>query len=91
MGVFLTAGTHVVSWLTLAKTSAMKRRPYQFLYVKRILEYRSEGYKTFDFNPSGGLGGVVDFKRRFGAVRRHFAEFRGQRAWFRALGMIRKR
>lgn len=91
MGIFLTAGTHVVSWLTLAKTASMKRRPYQFLYVKRILDYRSEGYKTFDFNPSGGLGGVVDFKRRFGAVRRHFAEYRGQRAWLRALGMIRKR
>lgn len=91
MGIFLTAGTHVVSWLTLAKTASMKRRPYQFLYVKRIMEYRAEGFRTFDFNPSGGLGGVVDFKRRFGAVRRHFAEYRGQRAWYRALGMIRKR
>jgi CelD/BcsL family acetyltransferase involved in cellulose biosynthesis len=91
MGIFLTAGTHVVSWLTLAKTAAMKRRPYQFLYVKRILGYRAEGFKTFDFNPSGGLGGVVDFKRRFGAVRRHFPEYRGQRAWMRALSLIIKR
>ncbi len=91
MGIFLTANRHVVSWLTLAKTASMKRRPYQLLYVKRILEYRSEGFKTFDFNPSAGLGGVVDFKRRFGAARRYFAEYKGQRAWFRALGMIRKR
>jgi hypothetical protein len=91
MGIFLTAGTHVVSWLTLAKTAAMKRRPYQFMYVRRILDYRAAGYQTFDFNPSGGLGGVVDFKRRFGAVRRHYPEFRGQRAWMRALSMIVKR
>lgn len=91
MGIFLTAGTHVVSWLTLANTAAMKRRPYQFLYVNRILGYRNDGFKTFDFNPSDGLGGVVDFKRRFGAVRRHYPEFRGQRAWLRALSMIRPR
>lgn len=91
MGIFLKAGTHAVSWLTLAKTSAMKRRPYQFLYVDRIRAYRAEGIHTFDFNPSAGLGGVVDFKRRFGAVRRHFPEYKGKRAWYRALTLLLKR
>lgn len=60
---------HVVSWLALADPSLLRLKPYEFLYVKLIEHYGDQGYRFFDFNPSGGHQGVVDFKASFGASR----------------------
>lgn len=90
MGVFLTAGSHVVSWLTLARKKSLELRPYQFLYVNLIRHYKAEGYRWFDFNPSGGLGGVIEFKSRFGTKRLFYPTYRGQRAWMRLLRTVRR-
>lgn len=89
MGIFLTAGTHVVSWLTLAREDALPLRPYQFLYVNLIRQYHQQGFQRFDFNPSGGLEGVIEFKRRFGAKKQYFPVYTGQNAWIRALRTFR--
>lgn len=89
MGIFLTAGTHVVSWLTLAREDALPLRPYQFLYVNLIRHYHQKGFKRFDFNPSGGLDGVIEFKQRFGAKKMPLPVFTGQNGWLRLLRTMR--
>ncbi len=90
MGIFLVAGSHVDSWLPLALQSALEFRPYQFMYVNLIRHYHQRGFTKFDFNPSAGLSGVIEFKSRFGAKRIPYQEYSGQRAWVRLLRTIRK-
>jgi lipid II:glycine glycyltransferase (peptidoglycan interpeptide bridge formation enzyme) len=42
------------------------------LYAQIIRDAHNQGYRYFDFNPSGGHEGVVHFKESFGAVRKYF-------------------
>ncbi len=65
-GPFLTAHRHVVSWLAVAKSESLSMKPYEFLYFHLIKHYKEQGFKWFDFNPSGGHEGVKTFKQGFG-------------------------
>lgn len=89
MGVFLTAKTHVVSWLTLARTNTLHVRPYQFLYVTLAKRYRSQGFRMLDLNPSGDHPGVVDFKNRLGAERLAVAKVDTSATWLRFIERMR--
>ncbi|MDR2694673.1 MAG: GNAT family N-acetyltransferase [Chitinispirillales bacterium] len=65
--VFFYWNGHAVSWHGAASSRYFDARPNNLLYWKIILDAISRGYKTFDFNPSGGYGGVESFKKHFGA------------------------
>lgn len=45
----------------------------QYLMYSVIENAKSNNYPIFDFNPSGGHEGVVEFKRRFGAEKLFFS------------------
>jgi hypothetical protein len=62
-------GRHAVSWHGAASAEYFDFRPNNILYWEAILDARRKGCEIFDFNPSGGYGGVESFKDRFGAAR----------------------
>ncbi|MFZ5518903.1 MAG: lipid II:glycine glycyltransferase FemX [Candidatus Zhuqueibacterota bacterium] len=63
---------HVVAWHGAARRSHFEYRPNNLLYAQIIRDAYNQGYRYFDFNPSGGHEGVVHFKESFGAVRKYF-------------------
>jgi hypothetical protein len=62
-------GRHSVSWHGAASAEFFDLRPNNALYWEAIMNAQRAGYEIFDFNPSGGYGGVESFKDRFGAAR----------------------
>jgi len=62
-------GTHTVYWHGAALESAFDVRPVHALFDAILEDAASRGLHWFDFNPSGGLPGVVRFKDGFGCVR----------------------
>ncbi len=62
-------GGHAVYWHGAALASHFAFRPNNLLFWEIISDAARRGYKIFDFNPSGGYGGVESFKERFGAER----------------------
>jgi hypothetical protein len=62
-------GRHSVSWHGAASAESFDVRPNNILYWEAIIDALRGGYAVFDFNPSGGYGGVESFKDRFGAQR----------------------
>ncbi len=58
--------THVSYWHGAALESHFHLRPVHWLLHEVIRTACDEGYRWFDFNPSGGLDGVRAFKRGFG-------------------------
>ncbi len=60
---------HVVYWHGASRQEAMAHCP-AFAVLHRAIERAcAAGYRWFDFNPSGGLQGVVHFKAGFGTCR----------------------
>ena len=47
---------------------AFKLRPINLLLSRAIASYSKQGFRFFDFNPSGGHEKVSDFKRHLGGV-----------------------
>jgi predicted N-acyltransferase len=62
------AKRHVVYWHGAAHARFFKKRPVHKLFHSVIADACERGYRWFDFNPSGGLEGVREFKRGFGTV-----------------------
>jgi hypothetical protein len=60
------AKNHVVYWHGAALEKFFKFKPVNLLIVKAIKHACDNGYKWFDFNPSGNLEGVRKFKKSFG-------------------------
>jgi hypothetical protein len=58
---------HVVYWHGAALSSQFALRPVNLLMYEAIRNATELGYHWFDFNPSGGLEGVINFKKSFGA------------------------
>ena len=57
---------HVVYWHGAASERHFYLKPVQVLFSHIIKEAHSDKYHWFDFNPSSGLTGVVQFKEGFG-------------------------
>ena len=89
-GLFLKNNRHVVSWLSIAATRALAMKPYEYLYFNLIFHYKEQGYKWFDFNPSGGHEGVVKFKAGFGAKKRNVREYVSRFILKKAIGYINR-
>lgn len=62
-------GRHAVSWHGAASAEHFRLRPNNLLYWKIISDAAGRGCAVYDFNPSGGYGGVESFKDYFGAAR----------------------
>jgi hypothetical protein len=66
-GLCLYSKNHVVGWHGAALSAYFNIRPVNLLIYEIIKDACDNGYRRFDFNPSGGLEGVKAFKRSFGA------------------------
>lgn len=64
----LYARKHVGYWHGAASSEYFKLRPVNLLMYEIIKNSCEEGYRWFDFNPSGGHEGVRNFKKSFGAM-----------------------
>jgi hypothetical protein len=62
-------GKHAVTWHSVSLTRHSNLRPNNLLYWEIIKDAKSREYTVFDFNPSGGYGGVESFKKSFGAIQ----------------------
>lgn len=62
------APQHVVYWHGATLEAHFELGPSKLVMYEAIRHASENGYRWFDFNPSGGLDGVREFKRRFGAV-----------------------
>ena len=69
-------GGHVVYWHGAMHADYMHCHPVHLMLSEAIKAACEEGFRWFDFNPSGGLQGVEHFKRGFGAEVRAFAGYR---------------
>jgi hypothetical protein len=67
--VILRHGRTAMYWLGAFRKEFQHLRAAPFLHGQVMQSCRSEGAWWYDFNPSGGIEGVVTFKERFGAVR----------------------
>lgn len=61
---------HVVYWHGATDEAAFDLYPSVVLHAEIIRDASARGCSMYDFNPSGGLAGVAEFKRRFGAEQR---------------------
>lgn len=57
---------HVVYWHGASTSANYQLRPAQVLQYTIIKDAITKGYEWYDFNPSAGLEGVVQFKKGFG-------------------------
>lgn len=64
-GPILRSSRIVSAWLPLVHTKVLKHRIYELLYLHCIRYYKENGYQWFDFNPSGSLENVGQFKSKF--------------------------
>ena len=64
-------GGHAVYWHGASSARSFSLKPNNLLFWEIVKDARRKGCKVFDFNPSGGYGGVESFKDRFGAARVH--------------------
>ena len=60
------AKRHVVYWHGASLSDFFHLRPVNLLLYEVIKHACDDGYRWFDFNPSGGHEGVMKFKRSFG-------------------------
>ncbi len=60
---------HVVAWHGAVSSARLPVRPNNFMYYRIIKNTSERGGRWFDFNPSGGIDGVVSFKKHFGAIK----------------------
>jgi CelD/BcsL family acetyltransferase involved in cellulose biosynthesis len=61
---------HVACWHSAVLEAALSLRPMPLVFLTAIRDACERGLEWFDFNPSRGLTGVEEFKRRFGAQPR---------------------
>lgn len=59
---------HVIYWHGAALSDYFHLRPVNLLIYEVIKAACEQGFRWFDFNPSGGHEGVLAFKKSFGAV-----------------------
>lgn len=80
---------HVVYWHGASREDAMAHCPAFALLQLAMRHACDAGYRWFDFNPSGGLQGVVHFKAGFGAQRLDAGVYDRRPALVRALRGVR--
>lgn len=69
-------GRHAVYWHGALHAEHMSHHPVHLMLAEAIAAAAADGFRWFDFNPSGGFTGVEHFKRGFGAEQRAFFSYR---------------
>ncbi len=64
-----------IDWLHACDPQYMKAGLSHYFTHQLIDHYRKVGARIYDFNPSGGHEGVVQFKASFGATKKYFKSF----------------
>jgi hypothetical protein len=64
-GPVVTGNNIAVAWLPVMHSNVLSKRVYELFYYHVVGHYFENGYRWFDFNPSGGNDGVVKFKEKF--------------------------
>lgn len=67
--------SHAVYWHGAAYEESFPNKPANVLQAEIIKDACQQGYRYYDFNPSGGHEGVARFKRSFGAEKRPIARW----------------
>jgi lipid II:glycine glycyltransferase (peptidoglycan interpeptide bridge formation enzyme) len=80
---------HVVYWHGVTDPSYAHCHPVHVLLATAIEDACGRGLRWFDFNPSGGLDGVEQFKSGFGAKRIEFRAFRNLSPFGRSYRLYR--
>ena len=73
--LLLYCGNHIVWWHGATLSDFFKHYPANFLQNEIIKDSCENGYKYYDFNPSGGHKGVMKFKEGFGAKQMFFSNY----------------
>lgn len=60
---------HVVYWHGATLEEYFLKRPSNLLQYEIIKDACEKGYWWYDFNPSGGHEGVINFKKSFGTIK----------------------
>jgi hypothetical protein len=66
---------HVVYWHGATLEDFFEYNPSKYLQNEVIIDSYENGYKYYDFNPSGGHKGVISFKEGFGAKKINFENY----------------
>ncbi|NEQ84270.1 MAG: GNAT family N-acetyltransferase, partial [Moorea sp. SIO2I5] len=61
------AKKHVVYWHGSSLEKYLNLRPVNLVMYEIVKDSCEQGYSWFDFDTSGGLPGVIAFKKSFGA------------------------
>ncbi len=81
---------HVVYWHGASLEAFFHLKPVHVLQYHIIQEAIQEGFKWYDFNPSGGHEGVVKFKKGFGTNINYSNIFKTQPFIYRLNDLFRK-
>jgi hypothetical protein len=81
---------HVVYWHGASYKRFFDYRPNNVLHAEIMKDALRDDYKFYDLNPSGGHSGVVQFKKRFGAEKRHFRRITLRSRKFRAISKVKE-
>jgi Acetyltransferase (GNAT) domain len=91
--ICLYQGSTVMYWHGAFDIAHQHLRAAPLLHAEIMRQAIDEGYRWYDFNPSGGDEGVLTFKSRFGTerrpVRRLVSDARFKRALHRARSALR--
>ena len=68
--ICLYQGPIVAYWHGALDAAHQELRPATFLHAHVMRRAAEDGYRWYDFGPSGGQSGVMAFKQRFGAEER---------------------
>ena len=68
--ICLYQGSTVAYWHGALDAAHQELRPATFLHAHVMRRAVEDGFRWYDFGPSGGQGGVMQFKQRFGAQER---------------------
>jgi hypothetical protein len=82
---------HAVYWHGATLEAYFDWYPSIVIHTEVIRDALERGYKRYDFNPSGNLAGVTEFKRRFGAEQRPVMRWTYGDAKFRLVRSARER
>ena len=82
---------HCVVWHAAFLSNYFKYGISNFLYHNIILDAKEKGYKYYDFNPSGGHEGTVNFKESFGLKRLTIQRWEWENPIIRKIAIVKRK
>ena len=82
---------HVVYWHGASNEEGLRQKAATLLHHHAMRDATLKGLSWYDFNPSGGLPGVAEFKRRFGAHEKQSNVFVTRSRVYRGYELLARR